>query len=250
VTLVVDDQHLGTSEAAWLSSERISLLQPLSLAPYRRVVIIAPHPDDEVFGAAGLLLSLEGAEVHIVAVTDGEASHPEAVIQGCDLRLLRARESAEALHRLGWGHAPVTRLGLPDSAVTDHSDDLIEYLSETLTREDLCIAPWRHDGHPDHDACGRAATEVTASKGAPLLEYLVWAWHWLEPEASFLPLQHFCSVLRLSRRQAARKRWATHAFASQIRPLGLEPDQSALLPTSVVRRFWRPFEVFIAGGPS
>jgi LmbE family N-acetylglucosaminyl deacetylase len=249
VTLTVDDQHLGTSEAAWLSSERISLLEPLSLAAYRRVVIIAPHPDDEVFGAAGLLLSLEDAEVHIVAVTDGEASHPEAGSQGCDLRVLRAQESTEALRRLGWSHAPVTRLGLPDSAMTDHSDDLIESLSGTLTPQDLCVAPWRHDGHPDHDACGRAAAEAAALRGAQLLEYLVWAWHWLEPETSFLPWEH-CSVLRFSRRQAARKRWATHAFASQIRPLGPTPDQSALLPTSVVRRFWRPFEVFIAGDPS
>ena len=249
MTLTVDDQHLGTSEAAWLSSERISLLRPLSLAPYRRVVIVAPHPDDEVFGAAALLLSLESAEVQVVAVTDGEASHPDAARQGYDLRVLRAQESARALYRLGWSHAPVSRLGLPDSAVTDHTDDLIEYLSETLTPNDLCVAPWRHDGHPDHDACGRAAAEVAASKGAQLLEYLVWAWHWLESDSSVLPWQR-CSVLRLSRRQAARKRWATHAFASQIRPLGLELDQPSLLPTSVVRRFWRPFEVFIAAGPT
>jgi LmbE family N-acetylglucosaminyl deacetylase len=248
VTLTVDDQHLGTSEAAWLSSERISLLQPLSPAPYRRVVIVAPHPDDEIFGAAGLLLRLEGAEVQVVAVTDGEASHPDAASQGYDLRTLRAQESARALRRLGWSHAPVSRLGLPDSAVAGHSDDLIDYLNETLTPHDLCVAPWRHDGHPDHDACGRAAAEVAASRGAQLLEYLVWAWHWLEPETSFLPWQH-CSVLRLSRRQAARKRWATHAFASQIRPLGLERDRRPLLPPSVVRRFWRPFEIFIAGGP-
>jgi LmbE family N-acetylglucosaminyl deacetylase len=249
VTLTVDHQNLGTSDAAWLSSERISLLKPLSLATYRRVIIVAPHPVDEVFGAAGPLLSLEAAEVQIVAVIDGEASHLEAGSQECDLRVLRAQESTEALRRLGWGHAPVTRLGLPDSAVTDRRDDLIEYLSETLTPQDLCVVPWRHDGQLDHDASNRTAVEVTASKGAQLLEYLVWAWDWLEPETFLLPWQH-CSVLRLYRRQAARKRWAPHAFTSQIRSLGLTHDQSALLPTSVVRRFWRPFEVFIAGEPS
>jgi LmbE family N-acetylglucosaminyl deacetylase len=249
VTLKVDDEHLGTSEAAWLSSQRISRLRPLPLSIHRRVVIVAPHPDDEVFGAAGLLQNVEGVEVHVVAVTDGEASHPGAASQGCDLRKVRTQESAEALYRLGRGHVPVTRLGLPDGAVSDQSEGLIQYLRETLAPEDLCVAPWRHDGHPDHDACGRAAAQVTATMGTQLLEYLVWAWHWLEPETSLLPWQR-CSILRLSRRQAARKRWATHAFVSQIKPLGGEPDQPPLLPASVVRRFWRPFEVFITGGPS
>jgi LmbE family N-acetylglucosaminyl deacetylase len=48
-------------------------------------------------------------------------------------------------------------------------------------------APWRHDGHPDHDAAGRAATIASAAAGAPLLQYLVWAWHWADPEGDDPP---------------------------------------------------------------
>lgn len=244
MTLIVDDQHLGTSEASWRASERLSRLGPLPNVTQSRAVIVSPHPDDEVLGVGGLLLSMECTDVHIVAVTDGEASHPDGAIEAGRLRMLRAEESAAALRRLGRGDVSVSRLRLPDGAVSEYSDQLVRHLSQAMGPGDLCVAPWRHDGHPDHDACGRVAAEVTGAMGAQLLEYLVWAWHWLEPDDPRLPWEHG-AVLRLSRRQGARKRWATHAFASQIRPLGGEPDASAVLPPTVLRRFWRPFEVFI-----
>ena len=83
-----------------------------------------------------------------------------------------------------------------------------------------------------------------ASTRTSILEYLVWAWHWATPESTDVPW-HRCVRLELGRRQAARKRWATHAFATQIRPFGPDHGGRPLLPDSVLRRFWRPFEVFI-----
>ncbi len=56
-----------------------------------------------------------------------------------------------------------------------------------------------------------------------------------------------CRRLDLDRRQIARKRWATYAFTSQIRPCHSEERQEPLLSDSILRRFWRPFEVFIEG---
>ena len=42
-----------------------------------RVVVVAPHPDDEVLAAGGLMrwMACRGREVLVVGVTDGEASH-------------------------------------------------------------------------------------------------------------------------------------------------------------------------------
>ena len=54
-----------------------------------------------------------------------------------------------------------------------------------------------------------------------------------------------CRRLDLGRHQAARKRWASYAFTSQIRPFGPDHDGMPLLSDRVLRRFWRPFEVFI-----
>ena len=42
------------------------------------MVVIAAHPDDEVLGVGGTMavLAAGGAQLRLIAVTDGEASHP------------------------------------------------------------------------------------------------------------------------------------------------------------------------------
>ena len=246
MTFVADDQHLGTDEATWLRSDSLRALKPLKLPSVRCVWVVSPHPDDEILGCAGLLqtLSERGVDVRIVAVSDGEASHPIAAASGCDLREVRSREVRCALERLGCGHMSVARLGLPDGGITTYVDRLAERLAAEMSAEDVCLAPWRLDGHPDHEASGHASARAATWSGAHFMEYVVWAWHWSRPDDELWPWER-CRVLEMSRRSAARKRWAIQAFASQIRPLGMDHDHQPLLPPSVVRRFWRPFEVFL-----
>ena len=71
----------GTDESVWSACTELRELTPYSVPPpdSGRVVVVAPHPDDEVLGAGGALASLavRGARLLLVAVTDGEASDPE-----------------------------------------------------------------------------------------------------------------------------------------------------------------------------
>jgi len=245
--LVVDEMHPGTDERTWLGSRQLALLPPLCPTRPGRLVVVAPHPDDEVLGAGGLLQYMDrvGVETVVVAVTDGEASHPGAGPQGSDLPALRATEAQVALERLGCGAARIQRLGLPDGAVTDQVQDLTDALRRLLRPDDLCLTPWRSDGHPDHEATGRATVDAARATRTYLLEYLVWTWHWGTPGSGAIPWGQ-CRRLDLGRRQTARKRWATYAYASQIRPLG--ESAGPILTDAVLRRFWRPFEVFIEAG--
>jgi LmbE family N-acetylglucosaminyl deacetylase len=244
---IVDEEHLGTSESTWAASDRLKDLPPLTDIRSRRLVIVAPHPDDEVFGAAGLVQAVlaNRAEVVVIAVTDGEGSHPHAVAdQGIDLRRLRHVESRLALERLGLSPPVVARLGIPDGCVGQHVDRLIRELGDVLLPGDLCVAPWWSDGHPDHDSCGEAALVACHRADVRLLGYLVWAWHWAVPDGSDLPWGD-CFRFDLTRRAAARKRWATAAFRSQTRPLGADRAGFPLLPAPLLRRFWRPYEIFV-----
>ena len=161
-----------------------------------------------------------------------------------DLAETCSAETRVALDRLGCGSAGVQRLRFPDGAVAAEVHNLTDVLSRLLGPDDLCLSPWRSDGHPDHDASGHAATTAARSTCTPVLEYLVWTWHWATPDNSAVPWRQ-CRRLNLGRREIARKRWATHAFRSQIRPLGSDYGGNPLLTDSVLRRFWRPFEVFI-----
>ena len=244
--LIVDDEHPGTDERTWLSDLRLGQLRPLQVRRPQRLVIVAPHPDDEVLGVGGLLqvLAARGVEIVVLAVTDGEASHPGAQRCGHDLAAIRAIESRVALRRLECGGTQIERLRFADGSVAEHREDLTDLLRRVLRPRDLCLAPWRADGHPDHEATGLAAVRAARSTGTPVLEYLVWAWHWARPGSTDLPWDR-CRRVELGRRQAARKRWASYAFASQIRPFGSDHGGRPLLSDGVLRRFWRPFEVFV-----
>ena len=208
--LVVDDMHPGTDERTWLGSEQLAGLPPLRPTRPRRLVVVAPHPDDEVLGAGGLLQYMDrvGVETVVVAVTDGEASHPGAGAQGYDLPAMRAAEAQVALERPGMWWTCIQRLGFPDGAVADQLQDLTDALSCLLRPDDLCLTPWRSDGHPDHEATGTATIAAARTTCTSVLEYLVWAWHWATPGSGVIPW-HRCRRLDLGRRQTARKRWAT-----------------------------------------
>jgi LmbE family N-acetylglucosaminyl deacetylase len=189
----------------------------------------------------------QGVPVEILAVTDGEASHPDLDLSGRqDLASARARETWEGLRRLGWEAPVVRRAELPDGRVSAHIGALCELLDEVLAPNDLCLAPWRKDGHPDHDACGQAAALVAHARGADLLQYLVWTWHWADPDGDDLPWDD-CRRFDFSRRVAATKRWSCGAFLTQIRPMSTDANE-LVLPAPILRRFWRTFEVFIEGG--
>ena len=72
----------GTPSAQWLSWPGWAGLRVTSVAelvpPGSRLVVVAPHPDDEILGAGGLLAATAraGRDLLLVAVTDGQASHP------------------------------------------------------------------------------------------------------------------------------------------------------------------------------
>jgi LmbE family N-acetylglucosaminyl deacetylase len=253
--LRVSADDLGTPEAAWLSSPRLLGAPQLTtgdlaagtdpLVGARRVLVLAPHPDDEVLAVGGLLATLasEGWGVDVLAVTDGEGSHPRSRrVTPRGLAELRATERDLALARLGIARARVTRLGCPDSAVAS-VHDLPERIVDHLRHDRgvrVCLAPWVHDGHPDHDAVGRAAHVACAASGVELLEYPVWAWHWAQPDTA-LPWSRVRRFVLGAGAQAA-KRAAIAAYRSQIEPLGPDEGDQAILAPPVLARFHRPFE--------
>ena len=226
----------GTDESVWMACSELRRLGPCSVKPpdSGRVVVIAPHPDDEVLGAGGTTaaLALRGARVVVIAVTDGEASAPERVEE---LRMVRPRESARAAATLRTTPFLSYALGLPDGRVRAH--DVEAVLVSLLQPGDLVLAPWAYDGHPDHDEVGRAAQWACAEADTRLLAYLVWAWHWAQPAE--LPWEKACRV-ELDDAVARRKRKAVQCFSSQL--TGPEPILSSL----TVRRLTRDFEVFLS----
>jgi LmbE family N-acetylglucosaminyl deacetylase len=234
----------GTPETLWrpwLDSQSWPSLDLDRLAG-RRVVVLAAHPDDEVLGVGGLLTALAGRGSEIVAMwaTDGEASHPDShAIEPQRLAWLRREESQQALTALGVTPMLSAALGLPDGGLNRCLPALRSALRDLIGPDDVVLAPWRGDGHPDHEAVGSAAAELAAT----LVEYPIWMWHWATPDDSRVPWSQLRSV-RVPDLPAKTR--AIDAFDTQVRPLGPAPADAAILPPQVLARFVRPTEWVLA----
>lgn len=241
----------GTPLSQWQASPTLQAVPAISheqLVPLTcRLVVVAPHPDDEVLGCGGVLVGMRGreADLLLVSVSDGEASHPQSRHWTSErLRQQRPRESADALRRLGLDLTRLTwlRLGLPDGAVANHERGLAERLVQLLRANDRVLTTWRLDGHCDHEAVGRACARACETVGARLIEVPVWAWHWAQPSDPRLPWPH-AQKLFLDRAVLALKQQAIAAHTSQLQADGETPP---VLDSEALARWLQPFElVFI-----
>ena len=135
-----------------------------------RLLLFAPHPDDESLAAGGLLqkAAAAGAHVRVIFATNGD-DNP------WPLRLLERQWKIEAHHRLLWGmrrmhearealqalgHGPACAdfLQLPDQGLTelflqsDHQLILPLVLTIAEAQPTVIIGPAPFDTHPDHNA--------------------------------------------------------------------------------------------------
>ncbi len=238
----------GTDESVWLDSPIIAGIESSDVREwadrFRRIWLLAPHPDDEVLALGGSLAGLTevGADLRIVSVTNGEGSHPGSS-RWTRQRLAAARplELQDALEHLGI-HATVVALNFPDGRIDTLRDRLLKALVELIDERDLLLATCRFDGHPDHEACGDVADLVQQLTGATTFEYPVWMWHWALPAETTVPWER-ARRLPIAEAVVAKKRGAIGKFVSQVMPDG---PNAAVLPPHVLPRFLRPFEVVFA----
>jgi LmbE family N-acetylglucosaminyl deacetylase len=230
------DARAGTELAAsWAPILRSAT--PVHL-PARRTIVVAPHPDDETLSSGGLIMRqiARRVPVTVVAVTDGEAAYPSWSAPG--LAAARREEQATALSLLGVPAAATVRLGLPDSSVAAHQDDLAEHLDRLVEPGDVIVAPWRHDWHADHEACGRAAETVARANRCTLFGSLFWALHRVEPEDH--PDARI-AALSLTDDEAMWRRVALRSHASQFDGGRHRP----ILDDTLVERLLQPVEHYI-----
>lgn len=123
--------------------------QPFPLSQFQRPVVLAPHPDDEVFGCGGLLAlwAQQGVRAQVVVLTGGQA-------QGDGVQ--RQAESQAAAEHLG--HYGLDFWQLPDRELRC-TPMFIERIAAYLEahQADILLVPALHEPHPDHQACALAA---------------------------------------------------------------------------------------------
>lgn len=122
----------------------------------RTALVLAPHPDDEVFGCGVAIASLReaGAAVTVAIATDGAGTEPDAATRRC-VEAERVAESRAALAILGG--AEVEALGFPDRGLSVAGEPLRAALARLLApAPGLVLLPSPVEVHPDHRALADA----------------------------------------------------------------------------------------------
>ena len=170
---------------------------PLDVAAHsgHDVLVLAPHPDDEIIGCGGTLLRLiaAGARVTILQATDGSASLALRGVSEPDrvtIRLIEARAVGAAL-----GAVEVI-CWCEDNRHFELSEERVDTLRAWLEshRPSLIFTPFITDAHADHFTLNRVlAAAVTKAAfdatGTPVLGYEVW---------SLVPANRYCDITEVA----------------------------------------------------
>jgi len=246
--------------------ERGVVRPPLMELPEgRRILVLAPHADDEAIGCGGTLAKWvrRGIPVRVLFVTDGrEGSRAlRAMADGNPAKL--AGQRALIATRRQEARAAMGVLGIRDYAFLEARDGAVEARDGRLLelvrghlrafRPDLLLVPFITDRHPDHRAVGALALEALevldqdAAERIKIGAYEVW-----EPI--------YANLLVDITVEAGVKRQAIAQYASQLQGTdylrgilglnqyratlgGLEGDAYAeafyLAPAALYKALWR-----------
>lgn len=221
----------------------------IPLADLGGVLIASPHPDDESLGCGGLIARCASLHipVSVLALTNGDASHPGDKDWKHQLGDARKREQRTALKRLGFAHPDVISLDLPDGEVTKHLTSgrqaLHQLISDVIGSRNIraVFVPFIDDEHPDHQATAKLLARVAVAAKIPyFFSYSIWR-----------PQQRVTKVVELETPYSLAisdlvemKKKAISEHRSQFRENFGGHGNGFTLPEALVREKLEPFEEF------
>lgn len=225
--------------------------------PTARVVVIAPHPDDETLGCGGWLAACcaGGVDVKVIVLTDGSASHPgHPVLTPSLLAAQRRQECLDACRELGLEKSGVEFWALPDGKLDRLDPALGREAREKLLRlasgnvRQVWLVPGWQDGSTEHTGARELVSDALREASDPpqIWEYFIWGWR---NPTGLWPLlgrggwkQH-----RAPAGQAASKSRAVLSYQSQTTPT--PPWPRPVLEPVLLRALAGSREYFLESAP-
>lgn len=137
----------------------------------KRIIVFAPHPDDETLGCGGTIIKKikEGCNISLVFITDGTKSASKKI---------RREEAKAAAHILGVKKRNIVFLGFEDMSLERNKyivqEKVIEILKEQFPVE--VYFTLKEDAHSDHSVLNSIVKNSieTLSLHVIMYQYIIW----------------------------------------------------------------------------
>lgn len=203
----------------------ISCIYNNSLPHYKNILIIAPHPDDEVLGCGGLIVRQieNGEKVSVIILTAGEASHggcctinPEVLKQE-RIKLSKnaakiAKLSLDNLYLMNFADGCIT---LNDRENIDKLKKLIEEINPDAIFVTNMFEKWN-----DHLNSARIVKELIIQKKIDLYHYCVWIWYYMPLRKIFKINWREARIITLSTHEIEMKEKMITCYMEPKAPCG------------------------------
>ena len=175
----------------------------------KKVLVIAPHPDDETIGCGGTILNMlnENIDVKVVLLTESEKDDK-------DVRLGEFKNAMKIL-----GCSAIYDNLFQDGQLSNDIDALVEYISKIICLEkpELIFVPYIFDAHGDHVAIHKILTQLMhLEETFQIAMYEVWT--------PILYPNYYLDITKVM----AKKKEALHSYSTQETKYGIIKKSEAL----------------------
>lgn len=196
-----------------------------------RILIMAPHPDDETMGMGGVIQRLIqlGFPPHIIVLSKGENSHQEC----CDtpkeaIKDYRSRLTTSIMNSFHLPNGFLHFLDFPDSEIDKKSSEIdsLKAIVDKISPQ-LVFFPHKKEGWPDHFNTAKIAKSILPAH-TEFYEYCVWMWYYNVWRLDWKNAR----VLRMSPKEHKKKIQAIDDYSRPKAPCG--KPWSGVLPQLLI----------------
>ena len=206
-----------------------------------RMLIIAPHPDDEVMGMGGVICRLTqlGYPPHIIILSKGELSH-----QGCCdtpnevIKTTRCQLAISVMKSLGLPSDHLHILNFPDGKISAGDPEMqhLKTIIQTVSPQ-MVFIPHYGERWPDHIHAAEIVNTLLSPQ-VEIYEYCVWLWYYNVWRLNWKNAR----VLRMSLQEHQKKKQAVNDYVTPKAPCG--KPWSGVLPKLLVDACTNDTELF------
>lgn len=222
----------------------------MDLSDFKRLLVIAPHPDDEILGVGGGMMSMleNKQEVFVAFLTDGEHSLPD-LDPGMVARE-RVSISQRVLGNLGVDGENICRFSFSDGKLPRAGEKGFDAMAVSLSRMLSSVQPdillvthpletWPYDHVAAYEITAEAMDRSACN--CAFFGYWVWLWYSMPITSLFRIRWRNTSRIQLDCVMRKRKKGFIDAYLKPSASNG--KPWSGILPEAMVRSLHYPYEI-------